>query len=467
MKRFDAFFFCGALLIAGCNSTSTATLPGPTTGSLAIQHIVILMQENRSFDNLFAGFPGADTTLQGLCKPGPAWCKTAHEVPLKQIPLAEGSPSFGGKDICHTHQCFVIECDPDKADICRNDGFDLIDFGETQGGKPAKLYPYSYVRRSDVAAYWKLAEQYTIADKLFFTETASSFIAHQVILSGTVELNDRESLTDQPEFMPWGCDAPPSTPTAIIFKDGRVNEFGGPFPCFTQYKTIADLLDANNVSWKFYVENFRGKYYDLSGSVWNGFDAIKKIRYSSDWKKNVSIPNTNVFNDLKGGLLPAVSWVIPKLYDSDHPGSGCNGGPRWVTKVVNAIGTSPYWKDTAIVVLWDDWGGWYDNVPPLQVWYTRLGFRVPMIVISPFAKPHAVSHTQYNFGSILKFIEEIFSLRSLGTTDARSNSISDIFDFTQSPNVFKAAPLPRANACAGTAAKNVEQIIQHAGGPLD
>jgi phospholipase C len=427
-----------------------------------------MLQENRSFENLFAGFPGADAPMQGLCKAGPAWCKTAREVPLKPIPLAEGSPSFGGIDICHSHQCFQIECNLDKAkNVCRNDGFDLIDLGENQGGQPAKLYPYSYVRQSDVAAYWKLAEQYTLADKMFFTETASSFIAHQAILSGTVELNDRESLTDQPDGMPWGCDATPGTVTAVIFKNGRVNEFGGPFPCFTQYRTLADLLDPANVSWKFYVENATGSNSDFSGFVWNGYDAIKKIRHGPDWTRNISVPNTNILKDVSAGRLPSVSWVIPTLYNSDHPGSGCNGGPRWITKVVNAIGTSQYWKDTAIIVLWDDWGGWYDNVPPPQVWYTRLGFRVPMIVISPYAKPHNVAHTEYTFGSVLKFVEETFGLGSLNSTDAPSNSISDIFDYTQAPNVFKAAPLPHANACAGSAATNVQQIIKDDGGPLD
>jgi phospholipase C len=426
-----------------------------------------LLQENRSFDNLFAGFPSADTAMQGLCKAGPAWCKVAREVPLKPIPLAEGPAGLGGTDICHSHQCFELECDPDAANVCRNDGFDLIDLGESQGGPPAKLYPYSYVRRSDVAAYWKLAKQYALADQMFFTETAASFVAHQAILSGTARLNDRESLTDQPDAMPWGCDAPLGAATAVIFKNGRVSEFGGPFPCFTQYRTIADLLDGANLSWRYYVDSFRVSYPDLSSFAWNGFDAIKKVRYGSDWKHDISSPNSNVLADVAAGTLPAVSWVVPILNDSDHPASGCNGGPRWVTKIVNAIGTSRYWKSTAIVVLWDDWGGWYDNVAPQQITYTRLGFRVPMIVISPFAKPHAVSHTQYSFGSVLKFIEETFRLGSLGTSDASSNSISDIFDFAQAPTVFTPAPLPRARACAGSTPNDLERIIQQDGGPPD
>jgi phospholipase C len=439
----------------------------PAAPSHAIAHVVILLQENRSFDNLFAGFPGANTTMQGLCKAGPPWCKVAREVPLKPIPLAEGPAGLGGKDICHSHQCFALECDPDAAHVCRNDGFDLIDFGESQGGPSAKLYPYSYVRHSDVAAYWKLAKQYALADEMFFTETAASFVAHQTILSGTARLNDRESLTDQPDAMPWGCDAPVGTASAVIFTDGRVSEFGGPFPCFNQYRTMADLLDAAGVSWRYYVDSFHVSYPDLSSYAWNGFDAIEQVRFGPDWKHDISSPNANIFNDVQAGTLPAVSWVIPLLNDSDHPASGCDGGPRWVAKIVNAIGTSRYWESTAIVLLWDDWGGWYDNVKPPQITYTRLGFRVPMVVISPFAKPHTVSHTRYTFGSVLKFVEQTFGLGSLGTSDASSNSISDVFDFAQPPIAFSPAPLPHARACAGATPKNLARIVKQDGGPPD
>jgi phospholipase C len=456
---------------AACSSATTTPAPGPSSPSAGkIQHVVIMVQENRSFNDLFAGFPGASTALQGLCKAGPRWCKVAHEVPLKPIPLAQGSPTFGGTDICHSHQCFVLECDPTASNVCRNDGFDLIDYGEFQGGKPAKLYPYSYVRRSDTRGYWNLASAYTLADEMFFTETASSFVAHQSLIAGSVELNGHETLTDQPDGMPWGCDAPTGATTPVLFKNDRYGRYdrNGPYPCFT-YATMADLLDAKNVSWRYYIDPAFGSHFDFSGSVWNGYRAIKKIFDGPDWKANISTPNTNVFSDIKSGKLAALSWLIPSLFDSDHPASGCDGGPRWVTKVVNAIGTSPYWQNTAIIVLWDDWGGWYDNAPPQWVTYSRLGFRVPMIVISPYAKPHNVSHTHYDFGSILKFAEQTFGLGSLGTTDATSNSMQDAFDFTQTPNVFKPAPLPPANACGKAEARPAltKQIIEHDGGVPD
>ncbi|MFY9885372.1 MAG: alkaline phosphatase family protein, partial [Candidatus Cybelea sp.] len=127
------------------------------------------------------------------------------------------------------------------------------------------------------------------------------------------------------------------------------------------------------------------------------------------------------------------------------------------------IGTSQYWNNTAIVLLWDDWGGWYDNAPPAQINYTSLGFRVPMIVISPYAKPNFISHTRYDFGSILKLMEQTFGLGSLGTDDATANSMQDVFDFTQTPNVFKPAPLPHHMPCATqvTNPSDAARIIEH------
>ena len=452
--------------LTGCNSTSAVT-PPPTAPppNHSIQHVVILMQENRSFNNVFAGFPGAMTAMSGPCLPAP-WCKS-RTIKLRSVTLESTGNLGEGIDIDHSHAGFLIECNANSLGVCQNNGFDKIRKGESGGAELAKKYAYRYIERSETKAYWDFAKRYSLADEMFFTDTASSFISHQIILSGTVRLNDRESLTDQPDALPWGCDAPQGTQTAIIFKSGKVIDPPQkpgvlPFPCFTQYGTIADLLDKADVPWRYYVEAFKGKYSDFSRGVWNGYDAIKKIRYSSDWKRNISIPNTNVFHDVKNGSLPAVSWVIPTLKDSDHPASGCSGGPRWVTSIVNAIGKSKYWDTTAVIVLWDDWGGWYDPVPPPQINYTSLGFRVPMIVISPFSQPSTVVHTQYQFGSILKFIEDNFGLGSLHTTDATLTSMADIFNFSQKPIPFRPEPLPPKSTCGGSATR--QQIIEHDGG---
>ncbi|HEU5479852.1 MAG TPA: alkaline phosphatase family protein, partial [Candidatus Tumulicola sp.] len=143
-------------------------------------------------------------------------------------------------------------------------------------------------------------------------------------------------------------------------------------------------------------------------------------------------------------VLPAVSWVIPDGVDSDHSNGGQDNGPDWVASVVNAIGESSYWNSTAIIVVWDDWGGFYDHVPPPQLDSVGLGFRVPLIVLSPYAKTGYVSHTQYEFGSILKFVESTFGLPSLGTTDVRANNLTDAFDFNQQPRKF--VPIKTLNA---------------------
>jgi phospholipase C len=466
--------FAAAAAIAGCNSSSA--VPQPVTAAKPIAHVIIMMQENRSFNTIFAGFPGADTALVGKCEPvrisGQKLCPTGT-TKLTPVHLKTGNGSIG-KDIDHSHQGFEIECNLDSSGVCRNDGFDKIGGGAGGSGQPLGLYPYSYIYRSEIKAYWDFAKRYALADKMFFTQTAASFISHQIILSGTVALNSRESLTDQPNGMPWGCDAPHGAHTPILKKNGEESS-GGPFPCFTEYGTMADLLDPAHVSWKYYVDPETGKDRDFSGEVWNGYDAIAKARcekftppekcsgFGADWK-NISFPNTSVFNDISGGTLPAVSWLIPSLADSDHPAINCNGGPRWVTSVVDAIGESKYWNSTAVIVLWDDWGGWYDPVPPPQTNYTSLGFRVGTIVISPWARTNTVSHTQYDFGSILKFIEENFGLGSLHTTDETATSIGDMFNFSQKPTKFVSEPLPHAAKCATQPSAGIQEIIEHDGG---
>ena len=146
------------------------------------------------------------------------------------------------------------------------------------------------------------------------------------------------------------------------------------------------------------------------------------MRYGSEWKTNIVSPEKAVLTDASNGKLPSVAWVIPDGINSDHAGFGrSDKGPSWVAGVVNAIGQGSDWNSTAIIILWDDWGGWYDHVAPPQLDYAGLGFRVPMIVVSPYAKQGYVSSTQYEFGSVVKFVEEAFGLGSLGTDDQRAN----------------------------------------------
>jgi phospholipase C len=470
VKRFQATIAAALLLAGGCSSSISTPAPLPSSSghpTASIQHVIIMLQENRSFNTMFMGFPGAETANQGFCKeydPGHGEkpvCPRGQEVKLHAISLKTGPPDQG-KDIGHNHAIFESEYDGGKMDNFGSNCLGTVCGGSI--GQPAGKYPYAYVKRSEVQPYWDMAHQYTLADHMFSTATTDSFVAHQQMIAGTTALNSQESLVDTPSNRPWGCDGFKGTVTGVIFKSGVVKPFGGPFPCLNQYKTMADVLDAAGVSWKYYVESLdpSSPYFDFSGTVWDAYDAIKNVRYGPDWKK-VIMPNTTIYKDLKNGSLAQVSWVIPQVLDSDHPASGSTSGPSWVSSVVNAVGKSQYWQNTAIVILWDDWGGWYDNVPPPQLDYTSLGMRVPMIVVSPFAKPHNVSKTQYEFGSVLKFIEENFGTGSLGTTDERANSIDDVFNFSQSPIRFQTirAPYGPNYFLQHRAQPSPERIIEH------
>lgn len=455
-----------AVLLAATRCTNPgaqAVPPGPPLRapafalgtSRAIKHVIVVVQENRSFNSLFLGYPGARTRASGPTH-------TGARVPVKPITL-ESNGRFGGVDIDHSHQTsFVVEYDRGKLD-----GFDLIHFGSEGGGPPAKLYPYAYVERSEVQPYWDMAAQYALGDRMFSTATTGSFIAHQELIAGTSRLDAHASLTDYPTGIPWGCDAPAFTVTAVLDADGHENRVGGPFPCLTSYPTMADVLDAAKVSWKFYAPAIAGRHSDIGGALWNGFDAISSVRNGPDWATHMSMPNTTIFTDLDAGTLPEVSWIVPVFSDSDHPASGSKSGPSWVTSIVDAVGKSKYWKSTAIVVLWDDWGGFYDPVRPPQLDYAGLGFRVPMIVVSPFAKRGYVSHTQYEFGSVLKFVEQNFGLASLGSTDVRANSIVDCFDFAQPPRAFRpiAAPYPKAYFLRPRPHASIQEIVERDGYP--
>jgi phospholipase C len=239
---------------------------------------------------------------------------------------------------------------------------------------------------------------------------------------------------DFPTPASWGCDAAPGTVTSMITASGHYLRDKGPFPCFT-YATLRDLLDAKGLSWLYFTNTSHAH-------VWNAFDAISAVRYGPEWQSNIVIPQTQIYQTIANAQLPAVTWVVPDALDSDHPALHSDTGPSWVASIVNAIGESAYWPSTAIVVVWDDWGGEYDNVPPPQITGQGLGMRIPMLIVSAYAReaapntPGYISHTQYEFGSILKFVEDNWGLGRLGTSDVGANSIIDSFDFKQPPRAF-------------------------------
>ncbi len=319
------------------------------------------------------------------------------------------------------------------------DGFDL---SQTPYPTHGDLYPFAYLQRAVVAPYWSMAKQYVLADRMFPTEFGPSFTAHLDLIAGTTDIGSNTALINNPSAEPWGCDAPVGTFTLTLQLTTKQISQTGPFPCFTQFETAADSLDATGISWKYYAPAVSGG--DAGGLLWSAFDAISNVRHGPDWENDVISPETTILTDISSGKLPAVSWVAPDYANSDHAGNNSDRGPSWVSAIVNDVGQSSYWSSTAVVVVWDDWGGWYDHVPPPQMDALGLGIRVPCMIISPYAREHYVSHTTYEFGSVLKFIEQTFGVPSLGATDVRANSLVDSFDFTRPPRKFKviAAPYP-------------------------
>jgi phospholipase C len=389
-----------------------------------IKHVVLVIQENRTFNDFFAGFPGADGTKVGkIAKSASCHVSADTTIALRESDLATTH------DLNHTYKGYAT---------ARNggamNGFDNVKFFN---GLPECTYPYQYTDPKQIQPYWDLARQYALAEHMFTTQGSSSFTAHQdLIAGGTVVARDEALVNDPgcggPQCI-WGCDAPPGTRTSLISRGDVLQPGKGPFPCLS-YATLRDRLDAAHVSWKYYVPKMCCRIF---GKLMSAFDAIEAVRYGPQWSDgHIASPQTRIFEDLRHGALPGVSWIIPIERDSDHPGTRSDTGPSWVTAVVNAIGESPYWDSTAIVIVWDDWGGLYDNLNPRQVGFGGLGFRVPALIVSAYAKPGHVSTTHYEFGSILKYIERNWNLRSLGRSDVRAASIADCFDYAAPPREF-------------------------------
>ncbi|MGC1380657.1 MAG: alkaline phosphatase family protein [Candidatus Baltobacteraceae bacterium] len=400
-----------------------------------ISHVVVIIQENRSFESFFAGYPGANAPTIGCGKhsepsgvrararPSSGCPQGDARIPLHQITFEHGP------DLSHAYEASIVDWDNGRMDGFSAYGLDHDDAA------------YAYVERSEVATYWTMARQYVLADAMFPTEFGPSWTAHLTLVAGTDNLNNDDDLA-LADFAVGkdNCNAQPGTKTTTVAKNRVVRRASGPFPCLDQFNTMAQALDNAGISWKYYAST------RLKSFIWSPFAAIKYVRDGPDWDANVVVPHTKVLSDIRKGQLASVSWVSPSRVDSDHPASHSDTGPSWVASIVNALGNSPYWSSTAIIVLWDDFGGFYDDAPPPQLDFRGLGIRVPCLIISPYARQGYVSHTRYEYGSILKFIEEAFPSvqplgpKSEGYTDARANSLVDSFDFAQPARAFKTIP---------------------------
>ena len=439
------------ITVTGTDASNSAPSNGPQALSLTtaavIQHVVVIFQENRTPDNLFQDpvlyqQRGADIAQSGVNS-------LNQTITLSPIDLGTAGSNPQNYDLSHAHSAFVSMYDGGTMH-----GADLIPCSPA-ANCPPNAHPnpqFMYVNPSDVQPYFALAEQYTFGDRMFQTNEGPSFPAHQFIISGTsapTATSDLFAAENMSGGSIAGCIAAAGTTVELVDPSG--NESSSQYPCF-EHVTLTDLMDAAAISWRYYAPS--------AGSIWTGPDAIEHICQPQtingtltctgpDWTNNVIIPEWQVLEDIANGQLTQVSWVIPDGAHSDHAESNNGSGPSWVASIVNAIGNSPYWANTAIIITWDDWGGWYDHVAPKVVndgvsWGSGYvyGFRVPLIVVSPYAKAKYISHTTHDFGSILKFIETTFNLPSLGYADVPADDLSDCFTLTQTPITFQTIPAP-------------------------
>ena len=385
--------------------------------TVKFKHVVVILQENRSPDNLFGSNPnfepGVDIATSGLNSKG-------EMVPLLPIPF---KTCF---DLNHSYLAFVTAYDQGKMD-----GADKNTTMPEEGCVVPPLPQYRYVDNSTglVQPYFDIAKQYGWANRNFQTNQGPSFSAHQFFLAGTSALDTYSKVfaAGNPAKERAGCIAAPDNTVTVVGPEGDESTYPPVYPCF-EHPTLPDVLNDAHITWKYYSE--------LTDSIWNAPNAIRHLCVpkenkngeldcaGSDFVNNVVIDSSRVLKDIKDCKLPQVSWVTPNHPASDHPHMTDGRGPGWVVSVVNALGTTPacagtgeeYWKDTAIFITWDDWGGWYDHVKPFRQgqpngWGKNFtyGFRVPLLVVSAYTPAGFVDNSNHDSGSLLKFVETNFA----------------------------------------------------------
>ena len=448
-----------ALVVSACTSadegpspTAPASTPPPITATpgpkveaeddvvaLArrkIEHVVYLVKENRTFDTMFGRFPGADGATTGLSCDG-------REVPLVRAPDDAPGPN-------HSFQAGLRAINGGRMNC-----FDELDGGEA-------LQSYVQFRPDQIPAYWTYAKDYVLADHFFSSTYGPTGIEHLFTVGATTDgFTDHQRLTpsgqfgtngipreyclDRTEWM-WSFRldmTPDEVADAFALEDAAEvgpleNRYWYERRACTDIQILPDLLEAANVSWRYYLGD---------NDYINTLALVKHAIFGP--MANKVLTDDAFFTDLEDGDLPAVSWLIPDVAVSEHPAAGSMcAGENWTVQVLNAIMRSPEWKHTAVVITWDDFGGFYDHVPPPHVDLWGFGPRVPMLLISPWARQGVVASETLEFSSVLKMIETIWDLPSLTERDRRASDMLDLFDFQSDP-----APktLLRPRDCAGLA----------------
>ena len=402
--------FLAVSLISPVVAQISPVIPQTTTSDITkIQHVVFIVKENRSFDQYFGAFPGADGATSGTISSGAV-------IPMGHTP--DQTPT----DIDHTWNAAITAMDGPVSGPYKNDQYDLIFNGNHNGD----FLAYTQMSQTDIPNYFWYASHFVLADRMFSSLHANSFPNHLYTVAaqsgGVIGIPFSPVEPNGIGNQGWGCD---DDPTVVVQQMDAEGDVSNVKPCF-DFPTLADSLESAGIAWTFYAPPPATRGYQFST-----LNAINHIRNTSLWTTHV-LNSTTFAADARNGNLPAVSWLVAGP-QSEHPPNSTCLGENWTVQQINAIMQGPDWASTAIFLTWDDFGGFYDHVSPPSVDGYGLGPRVPLLIISPYAIAGKIAHTQYEFSSVLKFIETRFGLAPLTTRDAGANDTQDSFNWSQTP----------------------------------
>jgi phospholipase C len=430
-----------ALSASACDAPPDGdTQAGDLTAPIPIKHVVVVVKENHTFDNYFGSFPGAAGTLDAT---GANTCPT---VAGGRGPCTE-APDAPTHDLCHSHSCSLTDWN----------GGQMNGWNQAGGSDTGDGLAYAQYTERDIPNYWQYARHFVLGDQFFASMHGPSFPGHLFTVAAQAGWAINNPPTDLPFkviiFPPkvlgphpyWGCDEWTGD-TVPILAGGTTP--ANVFPCF-KIPAVPDVLPAGT-SWKFYGTNFDG----LFSEVWSPLDAVSGIRNNPARWANVVLAD-QLTRDIQNHALPAVSWLVNQDQDDEHPDvtvpglniplGGVCSGENWTVGFVNQLMQSEFWSSTAIIFTMDDFGGWYDHVkPPRQYGGDAqhpygMGMRLPLLIISPYAKPGFILHDVAEQASIARFIERVVgstqTLHDLdpAAQDAQANDLMGAFDFTQAP----------------------------------
>ncbi len=419
----------GATLYActGGERKAPVLVPSATASVVAtetrwpIKRVIYVMLENRSFDNLFGRFPGANGSTTGV--------KFGTEVEL--LPAPHWLPG----DLPHDRAAHLNDVNGGAYD----------GFGQGQFGDP---WAYTAFEGDKVPVYWQLASDYVLCDNFFASVGGPSYPNHFFFVAGQSggALDNPENIEVRIEengkrFKSWGCDAVGDNVFVLVKDDlGNLAKHDS---CFN-FRSVPEQLEDEGVSWAFYSAS-----PNQSGYFWNALNGISGVYHTDLWRDETIRPVDRIVKDVQQDKLPSVTWVTPRFELSDHPPESTCFAQNWLADLTNAVMQSDGWEHTAMFITWDEWGGLYDHVPPPEIDDIGLGFRVPTIVLSPYAKKGYVDDAEAEFSTPLKFVEDNWGLPYLTSRIERTHNFEHVFDFAKDPRT-DARPLPAIEGCYGT-----------------